>query len=136
MYEVYPRSFSDGNADGSGDLAGLRARLDYLVELGVDGMWIAPWYPSPLADGGYDVSDFTDIHPMFGTLAEAEALISEAHEVGLKVIVDLVANHPDHLRAAMRTNSTPLTRQKCDEIVRLITRDHRHHHERRQRRSP
>ncbi len=93
IYEVYPRSFADGNGDGDGDLAGLRAHLGYLADLGVDGLWVAPWYPSPMADGGYDVSDFCGIHPMFGTLDDADALIADAHAVGLKVIVDMVANH-------------------------------------------
>ena len=93
IYEVYPRSFADGNGDGEGDLAGLRARLRYLADLGVDGIWIAPWYPSPLADGGYDVSDFTDIHPMFGTLTDADAVLREARNLGLRVIIDVVPNH-------------------------------------------
>ena len=92
-YEVYPRSFADGNGDGDGDLRGLRSRLPYLADLGVDAVWIAPWYPSPLADGGYDVTDHRDIHPMFGTLADADAVLAEAHTLGLRVIVDVVANH-------------------------------------------
>jgi alpha-glucosidase len=93
VYEVYPRSFADGNGDGEGDLAGLRAHLPYLADLGVDGIWIAPWYPSPMADGGYDVSDLTGIHPMFGTIDDADAVIREAHALGLRVIIDIVANH-------------------------------------------
>jgi alpha-glucosidase len=93
MYEVYPRSFADGNGDGEGDLAGLLERLPYLVDLGVDGIWIAPWYPSPMADGGYDVSDYLDIDPRFGTLADADAVIERAHAVGLKVVTDVVPNH-------------------------------------------
>ena len=93
LYQVYPRSFADGNGDGTGDLAGLRARLPYLAALGVDGLWISPWYVSPLADGGYDVADYRDIDPAFGTLAEAEQLITEAHATGLRIIVDLVPNH-------------------------------------------
>jgi alpha-glucosidase len=93
MYEVYLRSFADGNGDGVGDLPGLRARLPYLAELGVDGIWITPWYRSPMADGGYDVADYTDIDPLFGTLEDARAVVEEAHELGLKVIVDFVANH-------------------------------------------
>jgi alpha-glucosidase len=93
IYQVYPRSFADGNGDGEGDLAGLRSRLPYLVELGVDGIWMSPWYPSPMADGGYDVSDFTGIHPMFGTLEEADALLAEIKAAGLRMIVDLVPNH-------------------------------------------
>jgi alpha-glucosidase len=93
VYEVYLRSFADGDGDGNGDLRGLRARLPYLKDLGVDALWITPWYPSPMADGGYDVSDYCDIHPMFGTLADADAVLAEAHAAGLRVLVDLVANH-------------------------------------------
>ena len=93
IYEVYPRSFADGNGDGEGDLLGLRNQLPYLAELGIDGIWIAPWYPSPMADGGYDVSDFRNIHPLFGTLDDAAAVIREAHQLGLRVIIDVVPNH-------------------------------------------
>jgi alpha-glucosidase len=93
VYEVYPRSFADGDADGEGDLAGLTERLPYLADLGVDALWIAPWYPSPMADGGYDVSDYRAIHPRFGTLADADRLIERAHALGLRLIIDLVANH-------------------------------------------
>jgi alpha-glucosidase len=93
IYQVYPRSFADGNGDGTGDIAGLRSRLGHLAGLGVDALWLSPWYVSPLADGGYDVADYRDIDPAFGTLDEAEALIREAHTQGLRVIVDLVPNH-------------------------------------------
>jgi alpha-glucosidase len=93
IYQIYIRSLTDGSGDGIGDLAGIRARLPHLRDLGIDAVWITPWYPSPMADGGYDVSDYRDIDPMFGTLAEAEALITEAHEHGLKLIVDIVPNH-------------------------------------------
>ncbi len=93
MYEVYLRSFCDGNGDGIGDLAGVRSKLPYLRDLGVDGIWITPWYPSPMKDGGYDVSNYIDIDPLFGTLDDARQLLDEAHEAGLKVIVDFVANH-------------------------------------------
>ncbi|MFC9897898.1 glycoside hydrolase family 13 protein [Nocardia sp. NPDC127579] len=93
VYQVYLRSFRDDNGDGIGDLAGLRAALHYLVELGVDAIWIAPWYPSPLADGGYDVADYCDIHPDYGTLAEAGELIAAAHAHGIRVLVDIVPNH-------------------------------------------
>ncbi|MDQ1701371.1 MAG: alpha-glucosidase [Frankiaceae bacterium] len=93
VYQVYPRSFADGNGDGIGDLAGVRERLPYLQSLGVDALWFNPWYPSPMADGGYDVIDYRDIHPDFGTLAEAEALIAEAHAAGIRVIIDVVPNH-------------------------------------------
>jgi alpha-glucosidase len=93
IYEIYPRSFSDGNGDGQGDLSGASARMPYLADLGVDAVWIAPWFPSPLADGGYDVTDYCDIHPMFGTLDDAEALIRSAHAHGVRVVIDMVANH-------------------------------------------
>jgi alpha-glucosidase len=93
IYQVYPRSFSDANGDGIGDLAGVRARLGYLADLGVDAIWFSPWYPSPMADAGYDVADHRDIDPVFGSLAEAEALISDAHARGIRVIIDVVPNH-------------------------------------------
>src|SRR5918997_7135534 len=93
IYQIYPRSFADGNGDGIGDLAGVRSRLPYLVELGVDAIWFTPWYVSPLADGGYDVADYRAIDPAFGTLAEAEKLIEEAHSVGIRMIIDIVPNH-------------------------------------------
>ncbi|WBC15756.1 glycoside hydrolase family 13 protein [Micromonospora sp. WMMA1998] len=93
IYQVYPRSFADGNGDGIGDLAGIRSRLDHLAALGVDAIWFSPWYPSPMADAGYDVSDYRDIDPVFGTLGEVEALIDEAHALGIRTIVDVVPNH-------------------------------------------
>ncbi|MFD7660050.1 glycoside hydrolase family 13 protein [Actinosynnema sp. NPDC059797] len=93
IYQVYPRSFADGNGDGIGDLAGLRQKLPHLAELGVDAIWLSPWYPSPMADGGYDVADYRDIEPVFGTLVEAEKFIAEAHGAGLRVIIDIVPNH-------------------------------------------
>ncbi|MGY1807396.1 glycoside hydrolase family 13 protein [Blastococcus sp. SYSU D00669] len=93
MYEVYLRSFADSGGDGVGDLGGLRARLPHLVDLGVDALWVTPWYPSPMADGGYDVRDHRDIDPAFGTLEDADRLIGEAHRLGLRVVIDLVANH-------------------------------------------
>ena len=93
IYQVYIRSFADGDGDGLGDIAGLRARLGYLAGLGVDAIWINPWYPSPMADAGYDVSDYRDVDPRFGTLADAEALLREAHGAGLRVLLDIVPNH-------------------------------------------
>ncbi|MFJ9062054.1 glycoside hydrolase family 13 protein [Streptomyces sp. NPDC102409] len=93
IYQVYVRSFADGDGDGTGDLAGVRARLPYLVELGVDALWFTPWYLSPLADGGYDVADYRAIDPAFGHLAEAEKLIAEARELGIRTIIDIVPNH-------------------------------------------
>jgi alpha-glucosidase len=93
IYQVYVRSFADGNGDGIGDLAGVRAHLPYLADLGVDAIWFTPWYESPLADGGYDVADYRAIDPAFGSLAEAELLIAEARDLGIRTIVDIVPNH-------------------------------------------
>ncbi|MFC9680616.1 glycoside hydrolase family 13 protein [Streptomyces sp. NPDC056948] len=93
IYQVYIRSFADGNGDGVGDIAGLRSRLPYLKSLGVDAVWINPWYKSPMADHGYDVADFRAIDPLFGTLADAERFIEEAHAHGIRVIPDIVPNH-------------------------------------------
>jgi alpha-glucosidase len=93
IYQIYIRSFADGNGDGTGDLAGVRSRLGYLRDLGVDALWFTPWYASPLADGGYDVEDYLTIHPSFGDLAEAEALIREALALGIRTIIDIVPNH-------------------------------------------
>jgi alpha-glucosidase len=93
IYEIYPRSFMDQSGDGVGDLAGIASRLDYLAWIGVDAIWIAPVFPSPMADFGYDVADYTGIDPLFGTLADFDALVAEAHARGLKVILDFVPNH-------------------------------------------
>jgi alpha-glucosidase len=93
VYQIYPRSFADGSGDGVGDIAGIRSHLTYLSDLGVDAVWINPWYPSPMKDAGYDVSDYRDIEPVFGTLAEAEALLAEAHAAGMRVFLDIVPNH-------------------------------------------
>jgi alpha-glucosidase len=93
VYQIYPRSFQDSNGDGVGDLAGIRARLDHLVWLGVDALWLSPIYPSPLADFGYDVSDYTDVDPVFGDLAELELLVEEAHARGLRLLMDMIPCH-------------------------------------------
>ena len=93
VYQVYPRSFADANGDGTGDVPGIIDKLEYLADLGVDAVWVSPWYPSPLADGGYDVSDYRGILPEFGTLAEADTFVARAHELGLRVLIDLVPNH-------------------------------------------
>jgi alpha-glucosidase len=93
VYQVYVRSFADANGDGVGDLAGVRAQLPYLHDLGVDALWFNPWYPSPGADAGYDISDYRSIDPAFGTLQEAEGLIVEARALGIRTIVDVVPNH-------------------------------------------
>ncbi len=98
-YQIYIRSFADSNGDGKGDVDGIRSRLPYLKQLGVDAIWITPWYPSPQVDHGYDVTDFMAIEPDYGTLAEAERLIKETHDHGLKLLVDLVPNHSSSMHA-------------------------------------
>lgn len=107
IYQIYPKSWADGNGDGYGDAAGVRARLPYLAELGVDAIWFSPFYRSPDNDGGYDVADYRDIDPRFGTVDEVVALVAEAHDLGLKVLVDIVPNHTssDHrfFQAALQT---------------------------------
>src|SRR5690606_3925638 len=93
IYQIYPRSFYDANGDGIGDLLGIMRKLDYLQWLGIQAIWISPIYPSPMADFGYDVSDYTGIDPIFGTMADFDRLLSEAHARGLKVLLDFVPNH-------------------------------------------
>ena len=93
VYQVYPRSFADSTGDGIGDLNGVRGKLDYLAELGVDAIWLSPVYPSPQHDNGYDIRDYQDIDPVFGSLDEFDALLAEAHERGIKIVMDLVVNH-------------------------------------------
>jgi alpha-glucosidase len=120
IYQIYPRSFADGNGDGNGDLIGVREHLDHLVELGVDGFWLSPFYRSPMADGGYDVADPTDVDPLFGSLADFDALLSAAHERGLKVIVDIVPNHfsDQHAWFQQALASPPGSRERARFIFR------------------
>ena len=92
-YQIYIRSFADGNGDGIGDIDGIRSKLPYLKSLGVDAIWITPWYPSPQNDHGYDVANYKEIEPMYGSLEDAQKLIKESHDLGLKLIVDIVPNH-------------------------------------------
>jgi alpha-glucosidase len=102
VYQIYPRSFADGNNDGTGDVRGMIERLDYLADLGVNAVWVSPWYPSPMADGGYDVADYCDIDPSFGTLADADDFLAGAHERGIRVLIDLVPNHSSVEHPAFR----------------------------------
>ncbi|MFK7763984.1 MAG: alpha-amylase family glycosyl hydrolase, partial [Roseobacter sp.] len=93
IYQIYPRSFQDSNGDGIGDLAGISQRMGYIASLGVDGIWISPFFTSPMKDFGYDVSDYCDVDPMFGSLADFDILVETAHQHGLKVMIDLVLSH-------------------------------------------
>ena len=93
FYQIYVRSFQDSNGDGIGDLQGIRSRIPYLQELGVDALWLTPFYPSPQADHGYDVANYVDVDPLFGTLADFDELVADAHERGIKVTIDIVPNH-------------------------------------------
>jgi alpha-glucosidase len=111
IYQIYPRSFADSNGDGVGDLRGILEKLAYLQWLGIDALWISPIYPSPMADFGYDVSNYTDIHPLFGSLADMDELLRVAHERKLKIILDFVPNHTSDqhpwFQEARRTRSNP-----------------------------
>ncbi len=93
VYQIYPRSFADANGDGIGDLPGVTSRIPYLKALGIDAVWLSPFYPSALADGGYDVDDYRDVDPRLGTLADFDEMVAALHADGIKVIVDIVPNH-------------------------------------------
>src|SRR3954449_2240076 len=93
VYQIYPRSFADGNGDGVGDLRGITAHLDHLSALGVEAVWLSPIFTSPMADFGYDVSDYCGIDPIFGTLEDFDELVAAAHARGIKVVLDWVPNH-------------------------------------------
>ena len=118
IYQIYPRSFQDSTGNGVGDLAGIMERLDYLKNtLGVDAIWISPMFPSPMADFGYDVSDYTDVDPLFGTLDDADRLIDEAHQLGLKVIIDWVPNHSSDQHPWFTESRASLENPKRDWYV-------------------
>ncbi|WP_396020344.1 alpha-amylase family glycosyl hydrolase [Arthrobacter sp. ISL-72] len=114
VYQVYPRSFADANGDGMGDLRGVTAHLDHLQKLGVDAVWLSPFYKSPQADAGYDVADYRQVDPLFGTLADFDDMLQKAHRLGLKVIVDLVPNHTsdEHVWFQQALASPPGSRER------------------------
>ncbi|RZS89825.1 alpha-glucosidase [Motilibacter rhizosphaerae] len=120
IYQVYPRSFADSDGDGLGDLGGVIAHLDHVRDLGVDAIWLNPFYPSPQNDAGYDVSDYRDVDPRFGTLADADRLLQEAHARGLKVLVDLVPNHTSSEHAWFRAAlaAAPGSRERARYLFR------------------
>ena len=93
IYQIYPRSYQDSNGDGIGDLPGITRRLEHIAALGADGIWLSPFFKSPMKDFGYDVSDYCDVDPMFGTLDDFKTLVHRAHELGLKVMIDQVLSH-------------------------------------------
>ncbi len=117
IYQIYPRSFQDSDNDGIGDLAGITSRLPYIASLGVDAIWISPFFKSPMKDFGYDVSDYRDVDPMFGTLADFDALIAQSHDLGLKVMVDLVLSHTSDQHAWFQESRTSRDNAKTDWYV-------------------
>ena len=117
IYQVYPRSFADSNGDGIGDLPGITTRLDYVASLGVDAVWISPFYKSPMKDFGYDVADYCDVDPIFGTLADFDALIAKAHALGLKVLIDQVYSHTSDQHAWFAESRSSRNNAKADWYV-------------------
>ncbi|MGN7799663.1 glycoside hydrolase family 13 protein [Leifsonia sp. 22587] len=126
VYQIYPRSFADGNGDGIGDFAGVLSHLDYIQSLGVDAVWFSPFYPSALADGGYDIDDYRDVDPSIGTLGEFEAIVSNLHRRNIKVIIDLVPNHSSdrHERFREALSAAPGSPERARYIFRDGTGDH------------
>ena len=117
FYQIYPRSFADGNGDGIGDLYGILNRLDYLKDMGIDALWLSPHYPSPLFDCGYDVADYTGVAPEYGTLELFEKFLHEAHARGMRVILDLVLNHTSHEHAWFRESRSSRDNPKRDWYI-------------------
>ncbi|WP_309666450.1 alpha-amylase family glycosyl hydrolase, partial [Tabrizicola sp.] len=116
-YQVYPRSFQDDSGDGIGDLPGITRRLQHLADLGVDAVWLSPFFRSPMADMGYDVSDYTDVDPVFGTLADFDALLARAHDLGLKVVIDQVLSHSSDKHPYFAESRASRTNPKADWYV-------------------
>jgi len=117
IYQIYPRSFLDTNGDGVGDLPGIIQRLDYVASLGVDAIWIAPFFRSPMADFGYDIADYRDVDPLFGTLADFDRLLAKAHSLGLKVMIDQVLSHTSDQHAWFKQSRESTTNPKADWYV-------------------
>jgi alpha-glucosidase len=117
IYQVYPRSFQDTDGDGIGDIKGIIERLPYIASLGVDAIWLSPFFTSPQADMGYDVSDYCDVDPMFGTLADFDAMMVEAKRLGLKVIIDQVISHTSDQHPWFKESRTSRDNAKADWYV-------------------
>lgn len=117
FYEIYMKSFQDSNGDGLGDFKGLTSRLDYLVDLGIDGIWLTPFYPSPQVDNGYDVSDYCDINPDYGDMTDFRAFMKAADSRGIKVIIDLVLNHSSTEHAWFKESRSSKTNPKRDYYI-------------------
>ena len=117
IYQIYPRSFQDSNGDGIGDLLGISQRMEYIASLGVDGIWVSPFFTSPMKDFGYDVSDYCDVDPMFGTLDDFDVLIASAHKHGLKVMIDLVLSHTSDQHPWFQESKQNRSNPKADWYV-------------------
>src|SRR3954471_2607988 len=117
IYQIYPRSFQDSNGDGIGDLPGITARLDYVAGLGVDAIWLSPFFQSPMKDFGYDIEDFRDVDPMFGTLEDFDRLLVRAHELKLKVIIDMVLSHTSDHHPWFRESRADRSNPRADWYV-------------------
>lgn len=117
FYQIYPRSFYDVNGDGVGDILGVSARMDYLSWLGINAIWLSPFYPSPMVDYGYDISDYTDVNPLFGTLEEFDYMLTQAHRRGIRVIIDWVPNHTSDQHSWFRESRSSRTNPKRDWYV-------------------
>src|SRR5580698_10891685 len=117
IYEIYPRSFQDSNGDGIGDLNGITSRLDYLQALGIDAIWLTPIYPSPQVDFGYDISDYDNIDPQYGTLADFDGLVAEAKKRDIGIIMDLVLNHTSDKHPWFKESASSRTNSKSDWYV-------------------
>ena len=117
IYQIYPRSFQDSNGDGIGDLKGITSRLEYVSNLGVDGIWISPMFTSPMKDMGYDVSDYRDIDPLFGTLEDFDELVEKAHFLGLKVMIDQVLSHSSDQHPFFQKSRQDRNNDKADWYV-------------------
>ena len=117
IYQIYPRSFADSNGDGIGDLPGITGKLDYIAKLGVDGIWLSPFFQSPMKDFGYDISDYRAVDPMFGTLQDFDRLVHRAHELGLKVMVDQVLSHTSDQHAWFKESRSGRDNPRSDWYI-------------------